>query len=240
MSRYTRLLNEDHDQTALSPPPTTTPPPPSVFSTTNKMSTMFASLKDSATSAGGSMRENMTKASGSVRSGLGIPNATDDNSDAQSESSSIVDEVSEFCPKLTFQQRIMGFGICFTCGYLMTFMSFRLFIKLVEGNPAPFVFLYTSGNILSLMSSMFLSGPKRQLKSMFDEKRWITSTIYLVSLTCSIAICFIPIPTGPKIGLLVLLLLVQMLASLWYTLSYVPYGRASAKRMLRSAFSVDE
>lgn len=240
MSRYTRLLNEDHDQTDLSPPPSTTPPPPSAFSTTNKMSGMFASLKESATSAGGSMRENMTKASGSVRSGLGIPNATDDNSDAQSESSSIVDEVSEFCPKLTFRQRIMGFGICFTCGYLMTFMSFRLFIKLVEGNPAPFVFLYTSGNILSLMSSMFLSGPKRQLKSMFDEKRRITSTIYLVSLTCSIAICFIPIPTGPKIGLLVLLLLVQMLASLWYTLSYVPYGRASAKRMLRSVFSVDE
>ena len=98
----------------------------------------------------------------------------------------------------------MGFGICFTCGYLMTFMSFRLFIKLVEGNPAPFVFLYTSGNILSLMSSMFLSGPKRQCKSMFDEKRQITSITYLVSLACSIAVCFISMPTGPKIGLLVL------------------------------------
>ena len=101
-------------------------------------------------------------------------------------------------------QRIMGFGICFTCGYLMTFMSFRLFIKLVEGNPAPFVFLYTSGNIMSLMSSMFLSGPKRQCKSMFDEKRKLTSVTYLVSLACSVAVCFIPMPTGPKIGLLVL------------------------------------
>ena len=98
----------------------------------------------------------------------------------------------------------MGFGICFTCGYLMTFMSFRLFIKLVAGNPAPFVFLYTSGNILGLMSSMFLSGPKRQFKNMFDEKRQTTSIIYLVSLSCSIAVCFIPMPTGPKIGLLVL------------------------------------
>ena len=98
----------------------------------------------------------------------------------------------------------MGFGICFTCGYLMTFMSFRLFIKLVEGNPAPFVFLYTSGNIMSLMSSIFLSGPKRQFKSMFDEKRRVTSITYLVTLACSIAVCFIPIPTGPKIGVLVL------------------------------------
>ena len=128
----------------------------------------------------------------------------------------------------------MGFGICFTCGYLMTFASFRLFIKLVEGNPAPFVFLYTSGNIMSLLSSMFLSGPKRQFKSMFDEKRRATSITYLVSLGTSIIVCFIPIPTGPKIGLLVLLLLVQMMASLWYTLSYIPYGRATAKKMILS------
>eukprot|EP00571_Detonula_confervacea_P007253 CAMPEP_0172330950 /NCGR_PEP_ID=MMETSP1058-20130122/61669_1 /TAXON_ID=83371 /ORGANISM="Detonula confervacea, Strain CCMP 353" /LENGTH=202 /DNA_ID=CAMNT_0013048187 /DNA_START=1057 /DNA_END=1665 /DNA_ORIENTATION=- len=202
---------------------------------------MFSSLKESATSAGGSVRENMGKASDSVKTGLGIPIANaDDNSDAQSESSKMLDEVSEFCPKLTYHQRIMGFGITFTCGYLMTFMSFRLFIKLVEGNPAPFVFLYTSGNIMSLMSSMFLSGPKRQCTSMFDEKRRATSITYLVSLACSIAVCFIPIPTGPKIGMLVLLLLVQMLASLWYTLSYVPYGRAGAKRMLRSLVSGDE
>ena len=86
----------------------------------------------------------------------------------------------------------------------MTFMSFRLFIKLVEGNPAPFVFLYTSGNIMSLMSSVFLSGPKRQFKSMFDEKRRVTSITYLVTLACSIVVCFVPIPTGPKIGVLVL------------------------------------
>ncbi|KAL7461431.1 hypothetical protein ACHAXS_001850, partial [Conticribra weissflogii] len=136
--------------------------------------------------------------------------------------------------------RVMGFGICFTCGYLMTFMSFRLFIKLVEGNPAPFVFLYTSGNILSLMSSMFLSGPQRQFKNMFDEKRKLTSIVYLSTLCTSIAVCFIPIPTGPKIGLLVLLLLVQMCASLWYTLSYIPYGRASAKRMLRSIVAMED
>lgn len=62
------------------------------------------------------------------------------------------------------KQRVIGFATCFTIGYLMTFMSFRLFVKLVEGNPAPFVFLYSSGNIMSLMSSMFLSGPQKQFK----------------------------------------------------------------------------
>jgi hypothetical protein len=93
--------------------------------------------------------------------------------------------------------------MCFGCGYLTTFMSFRLFVKLVAGNPAPFVFLYTTGNVMSLMSSVFLSGPGRQFRLMFDEKRRTTSIVYLVALSSSITVCFVPFPTGLKIGLLV-------------------------------------
>ena len=93
---------------------------------------------------------------------------------------------------------------------------------------------------MSIMSSIFLSGPKRQFKSMFDEKRRETSITYLATLGTSIVVCFIPIPTGPKIGILVLLLLVQMAASLWYTLSYIPYGRATAKRMIKSVIAGEE
>mmetsp|Transcript_9026 Transcript_9026/g.20991 ORF Transcript_9026/g.20991 Transcript_9026/m.20991 type:complete len:250 (-) Transcript_9026:74-823(-) len=242
MSRYTRLLNADHDQTASSPAPGAgtgdgpgEDPEQQPRGKLSKMSTMFASLKESATAAGGNMREGMSRATDSVKTGLGIPSgeaSRDGESDAQSEASSMMDEVADYCPKMTYQQRITGFAISFTCGYLMTFMSFRLFIKLVEGNPAPFVFLYTSGNILSLMSSVFLSGPQRQFKSMFDDKRKMTSICYMISLGSSIVVCFLPIPTGPRIGLLVLLLLVQMAASLWYTLSYIPYGRATARRFL--------
>jgi len=188
------------------------------------------------------MRENMGKASNSVRGGLGLPPAENEGVDEeeQSVSSSFVEEVSEYCPQMTYQQRVMGFGICFTAGYLMSFVSLKLIFKLVEGNPAPFVFLYTSGNLLSLLSSTFLSGPKRQFKNMFDEKRRTTSIIYLSTLSTSILVCFIPLPAPAKMGVLVLLLLVQMSASLWYTLSYVPYGRATARRMLRSVLSGDE
>jgi len=203
---------------------------------------MFQTLKESATAAGGSMRENVGKASNSVRGGLGLPPAVNEGVDEeeQSVSSSFVEEVSEYCPQMTYQQRVMGFAICFTAGYLMSFVSLKLIFKLVEGNPAPFVFLYTSGNLLSLLSSTFLSGPKRQFKNMFDEKRRTTSIIYLSTLSTSILVCFIPLPAAAKMGVLVLLLLVQMSASLWYTLSYVPYGRATARRMLRSVLSGDE
>mmetsp|Transcript_13471 Transcript_13471/g.20133 ORF Transcript_13471/g.20133 Transcript_13471/m.20133 type:complete len:248 (+) Transcript_13471:64-807(+) len=247
MSRYTRLLNDDHQEQSSSGAP-----PISAFqnnssdttnnSNNNKFSNMFQTLKESATAAGGSMRENMGKASNSVRGGLGLPPPENEGIDEeeQSVSSSFVEEVSEYCPQMTYQQRVMGFAVCFTAGYLMSFVSLKLIFKLVEGNPAPFVFMYTSGNLLSLLSSTFLSGPSRQFKNMFDDKRKTTSIIYLSTLGTSIVVCFIPLPALPKMGVLVLLLLVQMCASLWYTLSYVPYGRATARRMLRSVMSGDE
>ena len=113
MSRYTRLLNADHDQTDIitsSPTATTNssstsnaqPPPsssPALLLGNNKMSNMLASLKESAASAGSS-----------VRTGLGLPttsntnSATEDNSDTESQASNMLDEVSELCPKMTYQQ----------------------------------------------------------------------------------------------------------------------------------------
>jgi hypothetical protein len=71
---------------------------------------MLASLKESASIAAGGLRDNMSKASGSVRAGLGMPvpsnddGADNDNSDAESQSSRMLEEVSEYCPTLTYQQ----------------------------------------------------------------------------------------------------------------------------------------
>ena len=74
------------------------------------------------------------------------------------------EELSQYCPTLTFQQRLIGFACSFGLGYLIAFFSFRFFIRLVEGNPLPFAINYTSGHILQLMASMFLCGPKRQFR----------------------------------------------------------------------------
>ena len=81
---------------------------------TQRMSNMLASLKESAANASGSLRENMGKASNSVRSGLGLPSGSADNNNADesdamteasgSSSSQVLEEISEYCPKLTYQQ----------------------------------------------------------------------------------------------------------------------------------------
>lgn len=54
------------------------------------------------------MRENMGKASNSVRGGLGLPPGDDSNNNAddeeQSVASSFIDEASEYCPQMSYQQ----------------------------------------------------------------------------------------------------------------------------------------
>lgn len=68
-----------------------------------------------------------------------------DESEEQ-EDTSWTEELSNYCPTLTFQQRLIGFASSFGLGYLIAFMSFRFFIRLIEGNPLPFALNYTFGH----------------------------------------------------------------------------------------------
>ena len=114
---------------------------------------------------------------------------------------------------------------------LITFMSFKFFVHLIEGNPVPFAVNYTLGNILAISASGFLCGPKRQIKNMFDERRKMVSTVYLSCLASTLVVTFIPLPWALKLATLVALLLTQCGANIWYSLSYVPYGRKTALKL---------
>ena len=148
-----------------------------------------------------------------------------------------LDEMASFCPKLTYKQRIYGFAICFGIGYLITIMSFNFFDMLRDdGNAVPFVVIYTLGNVISLLASMFLCGFQTQFKRMFDDTRRITTIVYLSTLLASIIICFIPFNADWKLLILVLLLIAQFLSSTWYTLSYIPFGRRAVKKCFKKEF----
>lgn len=144
------------------------------------------------------------------------------------------------CPKMTFQQRLVGFAVCLSVAYMITFMSFKFFIKLIEGSPVPFVLNYTVGNILALLASMFLCGPRRQFKYMMDEKRKTTAIVYVSCLLLTIIVVFLPIEQVIKLTLLLLFIFIQICAQVWYTLSYIPLGRRTAKKAFRNIFGLDE
>lgn len=89
---------------------------------------------------------------------------SEEAAEIEQEDASWSEELSQYCPTLTFQQRLIGFACSFGMGYLIAFFSFRFFIRLVEGNPVPFAVNYTTGHVLQLLASMFLCGPRRQFK----------------------------------------------------------------------------
>ena len=116
---------------------------------------------------------------------------------------------------------------------LITFMSFKFFVQLIEGNPVPFAVNYTVGNILATSASMFLCGPKRQIKKMFDQHRKTVSTVYLSCLGVTLVVAFVPLQWVLQLALLVSLLITQCFANLWYSLSYIPYGRKTALKLIK-------
>ena len=131
-----------------------------------------------------------------------------------------------------------GFALFFATSYFVTFGSFKHFIGLMEGNPVPFVLTYSLGNLCSLLASLFLVGPHRQLANMFDETRKVTTIVFLASLflVLVLVLCFVNMENILKLTLLVTLVLVQFFASLWYSLSYIPFARNTVVKIGREKF----
>ncbi|GMH77222.1 hypothetical protein TL16_g07336 [Triparma laevis f. inornata] len=68
---------------------------------------------------------------------------------------------------------------------------------------------------------------------MTDEKRLIVTIVYVLSIIATLLVCFLNMPNGLRIALLITLLIIQFCALIWYTLSYIPYGRTMARTCLK-------
>ncbi len=54
-------------------------------------------------------------------------------------------------PSLSLKERLIGFGICFILGMLIQFLSMGSLVGFFLGKTSKFAFLYTTGNIISLL-----------------------------------------------------------------------------------------
>eukprot|EP00474_Spongospora_subterranea_P011256 CRZ11714.1 hypothetical protein [Spongospora subterranea] len=125
------------------------------------------------------------------------------------------------CCKLSYQQRIIGFLVCFVVGWLIAMLSF-LSLPTIALNPAKFAVFYTLGQICALCSTFFLLGPKRQFQSMTASHRWLAALIYVIFIILTL-VCALRNP--PQILLVVLCVICQFMAAVWYSLSFIPYAR---------------
>jgi hypothetical protein len=70
----------------------------------------------------------------------------------------------------------------------MTLWRVRAQSLLTLFNVVMFAILYSLGNIVALASTMFLRGPCKQIKSMFDSKRVVATCIYLLAMIATLVV----------------------------------------------------
>eukprot|EP01119_Soliformovum_irregulare_P012079 TRINITY_DN3113_c0_g1_i9.p1 TRINITY_DN3113_c0_g1~~TRINITY_DN3113_c0_g1_i9.p1 ORF type:complete len:104 (-),score=5.22 TRINITY_DN3113_c0_g1_i9:218-529(-) len=74
-------------------------------------------------------------------------------------------------------------------------------------------------------STMFLVGPVRQIKMMCNPTRLIATIIFLLAIAFTLVAALVL-----HAGLLVLVaVVIQFCALIWYGLSYIPFGRTLMK-----------
>nr|XP_043875860.1 vesicle transport protein SFT2B-like isoform X3 [Solea senegalensis] len=130
-----------------------------------------------------------------------------EDEDENTDGAGVLERVNE-ASTLGWGTRVRGFLVCLVLGaFFCVLATFMLWIP--GFGLAVFVVFYTIGNICALTSSMFLVGPCRQLRSMCAKERAL-ATVLMVWTNFTLALIFC---------------ILQILAFIWYGLSYVPYAR---------------
>ncbi|KAI9345380.1 Got1/Sft2-like family-domain-containing protein [Pilaira anomala] len=127
-------------------------------------------------------------------------------------------------------QRLYAFCGAFVVGFVLSLVSTLL---LISGNMAGFAILYSIGNVVSMLSLTFIIGLKKQFKTMFAPVRFWATVIYLGLLITTLIVSL----TLKQWLLSLILVLVQFCALVWYSASYIPYGREMIRRFFGSCIT---
>lgn len=145
-------------------------------------------------------------------------------------SEELEDAVCSLCPDLTYEQRIGGYVTCFVISFILSIGSLTRLVQLAQGEPGPFVVFYSLGNVVAIVGSLFLMGPKSQCRSMFKKTRRWATICYLSTILITIFCAFYQgIPPESRVGVIVVCVIIQWIAMLWYTISFIPYAREYVK-----------
>ncbi|XP_003219236.1 vesicle transport protein SFT2B [Anolis carolinensis] len=126
---------------------------------------------------------------------------------------------------LSWSTRLKGFIACFAIGVLCSILGTCL-LWVPRKGLILFAVFYTFGNISSIGSTMFLMGPMRQLKRMFEMTRLIATIVMLLCLILTLCAAF----WWHNKGLALIFCVLQFFALAWYSISYIPFARDAVKK----------
>uniref|UniRef100_A0A384CGK0 Vesicle transport protein n=1 Tax=Ursus maritimus TaxID=29073 RepID=A0A384CGK0_URSMA len=121
---------------------------------------------------------------------------------------------------LSWGTRIKGFIACFATGIVCSLLG-TLLLWVPRKGLYLFAVFYTFGNIASIGSTVFLMGPMKQLKRMFEPTRLIATVMVLLCFALTLCSAF----WWHNKGLALIFCVLQSLALTWYSLSFIPYAR---------------
>lgn len=140
-------------------------------------------------------------------------------------------------PDMSYTQRVTGFCCCAGLGYALSLMgSLTLIGGFSDKNVQTFAALYVAGNLIALMATGFLMGPKKQCRVMWKPTRFYTTGFYLIMLIVVFSVAVAPFQMEGKIYLILFLLVIQIFAAIWYSASYIPFGRDMISSCLRRIY----
>ncbi|ELR23913.1 tetraspanning membrane protein, SFT2like protein [Acanthamoeba castellanii str. Neff] len=112
------------------------------------------------------------------------------------------------------EQRIVAFAVCLAFGIGFCFLSTWFLVI-----PRTFAKFYTVGSLFLIGSTFFLMGPWKQLQSMFQPARYMSTLIYFGAMGGTLYAAL----SLHNTGLTLIMVIVQFGAALWYGASYVPF-----------------
>lgn len=115
---------------------------------------------------------------------------------------------------LSWKKRIVAFAVCLAFGIGFCFLSTWFLVI-----PRTFAKFYTVGSLFLIGSTFFLMGPWKQLQSMFQPARYMSTLIYFGAMGGTLYAAL----SLHNTGLTLIMVIVQFGAALWYGASYVPF-----------------
>ncbi|KUF93450.1 Maltose O-acetyltransferase [Phytophthora nicotianae] len=145
-----------------------------------------------------------------------------DSSDSDTdEEDGLLDDIGDEFDQLTLNQRALGAIGCYMLSGLFAFAATVMLFTGVH-HVRFYALFYSLSNIATFCSLIFIMGQERLKKRMLSRKRSVTGRAWMGSLALTVVVAFF----WPSHWFIVLLLLlVQFGSMIWYSLSYIPFGR---------------
>jgi len=129
---------------------------------------------------------------------------------------------------LTRTQRLYGFAGSYVLGLVLSMLGT---VMLIIGSHSSFAVLYALGTVVSLIGTGFLIGFAKQIKLMFKPVRVVATIVFLAMVVMIFISAFV---IGSS-TLCIIFVVLEYLAFLRYTLSYIPYARTAVLKVFRLA-----